>query len=137
MLQYFPFIAWDGDPPEETGFTALVVDFLRQNKENKAIAFNLGRIAIKTTGSTKVISIGGGHISGEEAEASLSENVKWAILAVSRGKREASPSILDWACEIVDPNVELINGMDENESLGFCNGPPRRPWGNRFPQRAG
>ena len=51
---------------------------------NAQDVYFLGRIAIKATGSKKVVSVGGGGISGKEAEAAFKDDVSWILLAVSR-----------------------------------------------------
>merc|ERR1711862_922443 len=38
-LDSYNIVAWDGDSPCETGFTAVIIDFLRKKPENVAIAF--------------------------------------------------------------------------------------------------
>eukprot|EP00435_Cladocopium_sp_Y103_P032363 s2557_g8.t1 len=74
----------------------------------------LGRLAIKVTGATRVLAMGGGGVSLKEAE--LSEDIRWTVFALSRGHKEMFPTLVDWA---VKNGVEVIRGKDPNEDLGF------------------
>ena len=83
--------------------------------------FLLGRVAIKATGSKMVICVGGGGITGQEADASFEDGagIQWTVFAVSRGKKEQYPSMLDWAATASSPHVEFVHGLDEQEADGY------------------
>ena len=59
--------------------------------------YALGRIAIKVSGATVVVSLGGGGIAAREAEAGLKEGAAWTVFAVGRGQQESHPSLCDFA----------------------------------------
>merc|ERR1712194_718023 len=82
--------------------------------------YNLGRVAMKTTCSKMVLAIGGGGIAAQEADASLLEGVQWVIFALSRGRKEENPSILDGAIQNDSSQVQLFGQIDEKEADGFC-----------------
>eukprot|EP00930_Biecheleria_cincta_P062054 TRINITY_DN47568_c0_g1_i1.p1 TRINITY_DN47568_c0_g1~~TRINITY_DN47568_c0_g1_i1.p1 ORF type:complete len:236 (+),score=30.33 TRINITY_DN47568_c0_g1_i1:65-772(+) len=44
----------------------------------------LGRRALQSTGSSKVVAIGGGGVAGMEAAAAIAENTQWVIYKVHR-----------------------------------------------------
>merc|ERR1711924_309423 len=79
--------------------------------------FLLGRLAIKVTGSKRVIALGGGGISANEASVGMRDGVEWTVYAVSRGREEKFPTLLNWAAET--PGVNLVSGKDPNEMGGF------------------
>lgn len=83
--------------------------------------FILGRVASKATGSKTVISLGGGGIAANEASVGIDDGQQWHIFALSRGKKEQFPSLLNFAA--AEPRAKLIKGKDPNESDGF--GPQR------------
>merc|ERR1712232_1377372 len=56
----------------------------------------LGRIAMKCTGSKRVVAVGGGGIAGKEASSSFQDGVHWTVFAISRGEREKQETLLDW-----------------------------------------
>lgn len=87
--------------------------------------FVLGRAAILATGSKKVVCLGGGGITGREAEASMSmqQGVSWTVFAASRGKQEEHPSVVDWAVEneqTFKDHVKLVKGKDPNEEQSMA-----------------
>ena len=82
--------------------------------------FLLGRLACKLTGSKTVFSLGGGGISAYEAKATASAGMKWTIYAMSRGRKEAYPSLADWAAENPGPGVSLRRNLDPDEESAFC-----------------
>ena len=81
--------------------------------------FVLGRAAILATGSKNVVCMGGGGITGWEAEVSMEQGnhqgIFWMVFAISRGKPEEFPSVVDWA----------INGIKKRgpfQGLETCDG---------------
>jgi len=80
--------------------------------------FLLGRVACKFTGSKLVISLGGGGISAKEALAGIDDGMEWRIFALSRGRAEQHPTILNFAA--AEPRAKLITGKDPNESEAFA-----------------
>ncbi|CAL1141512.1 unnamed protein product [Cladocopium goreaui] len=76
----------------------------------------LGRAAIKVTGATRVLAMGGGGVSLKEAELSEDQDIRWTVFALSRGHKEMFPTLVDWA---VKNGAEVIRGKDPNEDLGF------------------
>lgn len=59
--------------------------------------FLLGRVALRATGSKRVVALGGDSVVALEAEASMPENVFWTVYALGRGRKEEEPSLMDWA----------------------------------------
>mmetsp|Transcript_51732 Transcript_51732/g.123124 ORF Transcript_51732/g.123124 Transcript_51732/m.123124 type:complete len:260 (-) Transcript_51732:92-871(-) len=59
--------------------------------------FLLGRYALRCTGSEQVVALGGGAVAAKEAEAALMEDSHWRIYALTRGRAEKFPTLLDWA----------------------------------------
>lgn len=86
--------------------------------------FVLGRAAIKATGATHVVCLGGGGISGWEAQASLEGDkvVTWIIFAQSRGRKEEHPTLMDWADQKAtsSSSVRLVRGKDPDEADAFA-----------------
>ena len=82
--------------------------------------YALGRVAIKATGSMFVLCLGGGDIAQKEAEANILDGGSWVVFALSRGKKETIPSVMDWAQKNRSPNVRLVCGKDPNERDGFA-----------------
>jgi len=82
--------------------------------------FLLGRLACKLTGSKTVFSLGGGGISAYEAKAAANAGMKWTIYAMSRGRKEAYPTLADWAAENPGPGVSLRRDLDPDEKNAFC-----------------
>jgi len=173
-LESYNAIAFDGDPYEENGFTALIPKFLALAGSRTVIAFKasedivemassytnlkvlssmiivrvnikkametitgensslgdmpqcaqqfyaLGRVAIKATGSKFVLCLGGGGIARKEAEAYTFDGGRWVVFALSRGKKESYPSVLDWAQKNKNPNVQFVCGKDPDELDGFA-----------------
>jgi len=83
--------------------------------------FLMGRLACKATGSKQVFSLGGGGISAHEAEASRTSGTVWTIYALSRGRKEAYPTLADWAAENPSLGVILRRKLDPDEAMAFCN----------------
>jgi len=83
--------------------------------------FLMGRLACKATGSKHVFSLGGGGISAHEAKASTTSGMVWTIYALSRGRKEAYPTLADWAAENPSSGVTLRRNLDSDEALAFCN----------------
>jgi len=83
--------------------------------------FLMGRLACKATGSKQVFSLGGGGIAAHEAEASTSSGAVWTIYALSRGRKEAHPTLADWAAENPSSGVKLRRNLDPDEATAFCN----------------
>jgi len=81
----------------------------------------LGRAAIKATGATHVVCLGGGGITGWEAEATLGSDVTWVIFALSRGRKEEFPTIMDWAVKKAPncPSIKLLRGKDASDVDAF------------------
>eukprot|EP00401_Gymnodinium_catenatum_P026745 CAMPEP_0117577564 /NCGR_PEP_ID=MMETSP0784-20121206/63489_1 /TAXON_ID=39447 /ORGANISM="" /LENGTH=460 /DNA_ID=CAMNT_0005377073 /DNA_START=156 /DNA_END=1538 /DNA_ORIENTATION=- len=77
----------------------------------------LSRIAMKASGAMRVVALGGGNITAMEAQLSVNEGVKWTIFALSRGRKETYPSLLDWA--VTEPRADFVTGKDPNEAQGF------------------
>lgn len=184
LLESCSIIVWDGDPPNDTGFTALVTIFLRERSERKAVAFRkigtvdefqtdwqeqaadfrdrllvvtldpavdiprfpclsaefgrlgafpkwaqecyvLGRMALKATASKQVIALGGGGVVGQEAEASFSDGVQWAVYALSRGQKEQHPTIMDWAFKTRSSNLLFLCGKDPKYADAFAGKAPQ------------
>jgi len=88
--------------------------------------FLVGRLACKTTGSKKVISLGGGGITAHEAKASANSGMEWTIFALSRGRDEAYPTLADWAAENLSSGVQLRRNLDPNEAMAFCHDANRK-----------
>ena len=65
------------------------------------------------------MALGGGGIAGNEAEASFADGVQWTVFALSRGKKEAFPSLLDFAAAHEGP-VTLVRGKDPTEAQAFA-----------------
>lgn len=84
--------------------------------------FLLGRMALKTTGSKRVLALGGGGIAAMEAQASEIEGVEWTVCALSRGKQETGPTLMDWALNA--SNATLLRGKDPDEALCFASSAP-------------
>ena len=82
--------------------------------------YALGRVAIKATGSMFVLCLGGGGIAQNEAEANIEDGGSWVVFALSRGRKESNPSVLDWAQKNKGPNVQFVCGKDPNELDGFA-----------------
>ena len=82
--------------------------------------YALGRVAIKATGSMFVLCLGGGGIAQNEAEANILDGGSWVVFALSRGRKESYPSVLDWAQKNKGPNVQFVCGKDPNERDGFA-----------------
>ena len=82
--------------------------------------YALGRVAIKATGSMFVLCLGGGGIAQKEAEANILDGGSWVVFALSRGRKEGNPSVLDWAQKNKGPNVQFVCGKDPNELEGFA-----------------
>merc|ERR1712050_663025 len=57
--------------------------------------FILGRAALLATRACNVISLGGGGVCALEAESSKASGAHWTIFCVSRGTKEAHPSLCD------------------------------------------
>ena len=74
----------------------------------------LGRAAILATGSKRVVCLGGGGITKWEAEFSKGQGIFWTVFAISRGKKEEKPSVVDWAIENLKSfdQLELVVGSD-------------------------
>merc|ERR1712113_1243103 len=81
--------------------------------------FLLGRLACKLTGSKTVFSLGGGGISAYEAKASATSGALWTIYAMSRGRKEAYPTLADWAAENPSSGVTLRRNFDPHEAMAF------------------
>mmetsp|Transcript_53697 Transcript_53697/g.100628 ORF Transcript_53697/g.100628 Transcript_53697/m.100628 type:complete len:251 (+) Transcript_53697:59-811(+) len=78
----------------------------------------LGRVAIEATGAKQIIALGGGGVSQKEAELSIGEEIRWTVFALSRGKPEQVPTLMDWA--VAHPDLaDLVGGQDPSEKLGF------------------
>ena len=168
-------LAWDGEPPDQSGFAALVPLFLREQPQRKAVAFTrredvedfqakwrdvsaefkdrivvvavdveahqsepgmasalpvvdqsrfiLRRVALRSTGSKRVIALGGCGIAAAEAAASVAD-VKWTVYSLGRGSKESVPSLMDWAHRSASPNVQFIYWKDPEHHLGFAGEAP-------------
>ncbi|CAE7310237.1 MGAT4C, partial [Symbiodinium pilosum] len=78
----------------------------------------LGRLAIEASGAKQVVALGGGSISQKEAELSCGEDIFWTVFALSRGKPEQAPTLMDWAA--ANPKIaKLVGGQDPEQKLGF------------------
>lgn len=109
-------------------------DFWRVKHEQHLVAslptdaqnfYFLGRLAIGATQARQVISLGGGGIAGLEAEASLRENVRWTVYALSRGRKEEHPSLMDWAGRTKSPLLTFVcDGRDPTYANAFAQGAP-------------
>ena len=82
--------------------------------------YALGRAAIKATGSMFVLCLGGGGIAQKEAEANILDGGSWVVFALSRGRKESNPSVLDWAQKNNNLNVQVVCGKDPNERDAFA-----------------
>ena len=72
---------------------------------------------MKVTGSKRVISLGGGGITANEAAVGMREDgVEWCVYALSRGREEKFPTLLNWAADT--DGATLIKGKDPKESEG-------------------
>jgi len=85
--------------------------------------FVLGRVAILATCSERVVCLGGGGITGWEAEESLGQGLNWTIYAACRGTQEDHPSVVDWAVKNESSFreiVTLVRGKDPDETLSMA-----------------
>merc|ERR1719443_2413181 len=74
---------------------------------------------MKVTGSKRVISLGGGGISANEAASGMKQDgVDWCVFALGRGREEKHPTLLDWAAKT--EGVTFVRGKDPNEQQGFA-----------------
>jgi len=80
--------------------------------------FLRGRLALSVTGSKRVISLGGDSIVSHEARLSVNCGIDWIIYALSRGKKEKIPTLMDWA--VSQANLKLVRGKDANEADAFA-----------------
>jgi len=93
--------------------------------------FLMGRLACKATGSKQIFSLGGGGIAAHEAKVSTNSGAVWTIYALSRGRKEAYPTLADWAAENPSLGVVLRRDLDPDEAMAFCNERNRKkiiPW---------
>jgi len=93
--------------------------------------FLMGRLACKATGSKQIFSLGGGGIAAHEAKVSTNSGAVWTIYALSRGRKEAYPTLADWAAENPSLGVVMRRDLDPDEAMAFCNERNRKkiiPW---------
>ena len=81
--------------------------------------YALGRAAIKVSGATVVVSLGGGGIAAREVQVGIEEGtVSWTVFAASRGQKESHTTLCDVAA--ANPGaVTLVRGKDPTEALAF------------------
>lgn len=84
--------------------------------------FLLGRLATKISQTTRVVSLGGGGIVGCEMQCGLRDQARWTVYALSRGRQEANPTLLDLAAQQAE--VELVRHLDPDEAMAFASGVP-------------
>lgn len=111
------------DSPPLGALEASLLENLPQDARDQ---MRLARIALKATGSKRVLALGGPGVHGREAEASFSDGVHWTVFACSRGQKEGTPSLLDWAATMARQRpveVELVTGRDPMEADGFAGVP--------------
>eukprot|EP00929_Paragymnodinium_shiwhaense_P084506 TRINITY_DN45186_c0_g1_i1.p1 TRINITY_DN45186_c0_g1~~TRINITY_DN45186_c0_g1_i1.p1 ORF type:complete len:887 (-),score=296.09 TRINITY_DN45186_c0_g1_i1:74-2734(-) len=80
--------------------------------------FLLSRLLQKVSRVTHVVAIGGDSLVAKEAAVSVESGVGWTVYALSRGRQERLPSLMDWA--LSEPTARLIRGRDPHELLSFA-----------------
>eukprot|EP00040_Diaphanoeca_grandis_P014933 m.75880 g.75880 ORF g.75880 m.75880 type:complete len:293 (-) comp24835_c0_seq1:207-1085(-) len=96
--------------------------------------FQLGRIALKVSLSSRVVSMGGGQVAANELKAAVQAGepqIRWTVYAASRKKKNRKPeegvTACDFALEFSTKDkpqgctavVELMRGKDPDEALAF------------------
>merc|ERR1719502_348999 len=62
--------------------------------------FLLGRIAVKSTATSRVLALGGGGCPSLECRLGMGAGAHWSVLALSRGGKEPFPGVADYAASI-------------------------------------
>lgn len=101
----------------------LVKAFPKQDRER----YLLGRIAEKNSGSKLVLALGGEGVLGPEAVASFADGVHWIVYALSRGRKEEVPTLMDWACQASSPNLHFVFNGDPDYAKAFAGVAPHAP----------
>merc|ERR1712083_1055279 len=91
-------------------------------------AFVLGRYAMRVSGSTQVIALGGGGITESEARCSTVDRkessdpeVHWQVYAMARAEKPRHPTLCDFAAQQAENKfITLTTGKDPQEAEAYC-----------------